>query len=117
MKVRLLAVLSVLAVMGFSLAGCGDKPAETTDTAAPGATAATTGTTPAATNAATAGFPKGTVKVGDKALCVVCAVKEGTTAAEDVKATLDYKDRTYAFCNDAEKAEFISNPAKYAQAK
>ena len=92
------------------LAGCGDNAAETTE-----APAATT-STPAATAVTTANA-KGSVKVGDQAVCVVCAVKEGSTEKEEVKAVLDYKDKTYAFCNEAEKAEFISEPTKYTQAQ
>jgi YHS domain-containing protein len=42
-----------------------------------------------------------------------CAVKEGTSELEEVKATLDYQGKTYAFCSVDEKAEFISSPAKY----
>jgi len=56
------------------------------------------------------------VKVGDKAVCCVCAVKEGTRKPEEVKATIKYKGKTYPFCSEAEKAEFISNPSKYAGA-
>ncbi|MBI3927008.1 MAG: YHS domain-containing protein [Armatimonadetes bacterium] len=41
-------------------------------------------------------------------------MKEGTTAEEEVKETVDYQGKTYGFCDEAEKAEFISNPAKYA---
>ena len=93
------------------LAGCGDKAAETTEATPPATTS-----TPAATAVTTANA-KGSVKVGDQAVCIVCAVKEGATAKEEVKAVLDYKDKTYAFCNDAEKAEFISEPAKFAQAQ
>ncbi|MCC6443176.1 MAG: hypothetical protein IT210_06940 [Armatimonadetes bacterium] len=59
------------------------------------------------------GAPLGSVKAGDRAVCVICAVNEGTTQPEEVKATLDYKGKTYAFCNEEEKAEFISNPGKY----
>ncbi len=47
-------------------------------------------------------------------MCAVCAVKDGTTEPEEVKSTLDYKGKTYGFCNLDEKAEFISNPSKYA---
>lgn len=61
-----------------------------------------------------ASYPVGSIKKGDKALCVVCAVKEGTTEKETVVETLDYKGHTYVFCNEAEKADFISDPRKYA---
>jgi YHS domain-containing protein len=56
------------------------------------------------------------VKVGDKAVCCVCAVKEGSKKPEEVKAVLKYKGKTYPFCSLDEKAEFISNPSKYAGA-
>jgi len=46
----------------------------------------------------------------------VCAAEGGAHGEEEAKATLDYKGKTYAFCSEAEKAEFISNPAKYAGA-
>jgi len=45
---------------------------------------------------------------------VVCVVKEGATAKETVVETLDYKGQTYVFCNESEKAEFISDPRKFA---
>ena len=69
--------------------------------------------TPAA-NAAQAAYKLGSLKKGDKALCVVCVVKEGATEEETVVETLDYKGQTYVFCNEAEKAEFISDPRKFA---
>jgi len=50
------------------------------------------------------------------AVCPVCAVKEGKKVPEPVKASLKYKGKTYYFCNLQDKAEFISNPAKYAGA-
>lgn len=56
------------------------------------------------------------VKVGDKAVCCVCAVNEGGKAKpEEVKAVLKYKGKTYPFCDISEKAEFISHPGKYAK--
>lgn len=51
-----------------------------------------------------------------KAVCTVCKVREGAKAKpEEVKATLKYKGKTYPFCDVSEKAEFISNPAKYTK--
>jgi YHS domain-containing protein len=69
---------------------------------------------PTAQPAAAIGNALGSVKVGDQALCAICVVNDGTTAKEEVKATLDYKGKTYAFCSEDEKAEFISSPARYA---
>jgi YHS domain-containing protein len=50
------------------------------------------------------------------AVCCVCAVKEGKKVLEPVKASVKYKGKTYYFCNLKDKAEFISNPSKYAGA-
>ena len=59
-------------------------------------------------------YALGSIKKGDKVHCVVCAIKEGSRETEPASETLDYKGKTYAFCNEKEKAEFISDPAKYA---
>lgn len=59
---------------------------------------------------------KSDAKLPKKAVCAVCSVKEGKKELEPVKASLKYKGKTYYFCNLDEKAEFISNPAKYAGA-
>jgi YHS domain-containing protein len=59
--------------------------------------------------AGTPGMPK-------NAVCVICSVKEGKREPEPVKASLKYKGKMYYFCNLNEKAEFISNPSKYAAA-
>ena len=97
-----------LGILAVALAGCGPKEEGASTPPTPSATVK-----PAATTAST-GQPLGSLKVGGKAVCAVCAVKDGTTEQEEVKATLDYKGKTYGFCNLDEKAEFISNPAKYA---
>jgi YHS domain-containing protein len=55
-------------------------------------------------------------KMPAKAVCPVCAVKTGKKVMEPVKASLKYKGKMYYFCDLNEKAEFISNPAKYAAA-
>ena len=120
--------IAPLALGAVLFAGCGandapttastDTTTQTTTQTAPGT--ATTGNTTA--GAATVkrvstGKPQGSIKVGDKALCAVCVAKEGTKELEPVAATLNYKGKTYAFCSTAEKAEFISAPAKYADAR
>jgi YHS domain-containing protein len=102
---------ALTAVLTVGLTGCAQKEPETTATRPPAAS----NIAPAA--AVVTAHPLGSVKVGDKALCVICARKEGTSEAEEVKAVLDYQGKTYAFCNEAEKAEFISSPAKYAAAE
>ena len=58
-------------------------------------------------------YALGSKKKGDQAVCAVCAVKEGKAVDEKVAETLDYEGKTYTFCNESEKAEFISTPAKY----
>ena len=85
------------------LAGCSKSEAPTAS-ATPAASA------PAAQTA----YAQGSIKKGDKGHCVVCAVKEGNSKEEAVVETLDYQGKTYVFCNESEKAEFISSPAKYA---
>ena len=110
--VSLLAVGAGLAAA--ILAGCGGGQ---TESAAPQATAPQATAPQAGESSATAastGAPLGSVKVGEQAVCAICATK-GETSPEEAKATLDYKGKTYAFCSVDEKAEFISNPAKYAK--
>jgi YHS domain-containing protein len=58
---------------------------------------------------------KAKAKLPAKAVCVVCAKKTGKQELEPVHSSLVYKGKTYYFCEDKEKAEFISNPAKYAK--
>ncbi len=71
--------------------------------------------TPAASAAVSHAYAVGSKKKGDSAICAVCAVKEGTSSPETVAETIDYEGKTYTFCNESEKAEFISSPAKYAE--
>jgi YHS domain-containing protein len=84
------------------------------------ATSSQQGQTPASASPAAAAssvkvaYDTGTIKKGDKGHCVVCVVKEGSKEEEAVVETLDYKGKTYVFCNESEKAEFISDPSKYA---
>jgi YHS domain-containing protein len=101
------------------LAGCSSNNGSTathppTSSGAPSSTSSSAGSGGAAQTVASTGKPLGSLKVGGKAVCAVCSVKEGTKNEEEVKATLDYKGKTYGFCNESEKAEFISDPAKYA---
>ena len=119
-------MLLAAATLLWSLAGCSQNKDAEAPAAKPSASsgapmtgsagsAGPGGSTGAAAQPAVAtGKPVGTLKVGGKAVCAVCAVKEGTKNEEDVKATIDYKGKTYGFCSLDEKAEFISDPAKYA---
>ena len=59
-------------------------------------------------------YAQGSIKKGDLAICVVCAVNEGSTEKEPAHEVIDYEGKTYSFCNEEEKAQFISSPAKYA---
>jgi hypothetical protein len=97
-----LVLLSIVVVVA-GLAGC--RPADTKDAAPPASVAAPPA--PSEPPAAT-GAPLGSIKVGDKAVCSACAAEGGEHGLEEVKATLDYQGKTYAFCSEAEKAQFIS---------
>jgi len=94
------------ALLAAALAGCSQG----------GAPAPTASETAAAAGKVKVAYELGTIKKGDKAHCVVCVIKEGSREEEPVAETVDYKGRTYAFCNESEKAEFISDPARYAGA-
>jgi len=96
-NLTLFALLSVLVISGC---GSAEEPVAATS--------------PTGGSVVAIGYEKGSKKIGDKGSCAVCMVNEGKQPAdEEVKATLDYKDKTYVFCSEAEEAEFISNPKKY----
>lgn len=59
-------------------------------------------------------YALGSLKKGDKAHCVVCTQKSGSSDEMTVVDTVDYQGKTYAFCDPKEKAEFTADPAKYA---
>jgi YHS domain-containing protein len=103
MKLGVFRIAAVLA--GGLLAGCGGD-----------GTPGESGTAPAPKTVANVGKPLGSIKVGDSAICVVCSKEGGDhgKTPEPAVAIIDYKGKTYAFCNESEKAEFISSPAKYA---
>ncbi|MBC7806987.1 MAG: hypothetical protein H7145_12640 [Akkermansiaceae bacterium] len=109
---------SYAAIAAFCIAGllAGCAPQEAKNAATAPVTMPTATTDAVKTVAVVTGQPKGSIKVGGRAICAVCAVKEGTKEPEEIKDTLDYKNKTYGFCNESEKAEFISEPTKYAQA-
>lgn len=101
--------IHAVALLGtVALAGCAaPKPEVAAPPPAPAASAS------AATGA--------TVTDGKKdlkeAVCVVCAANgghEGQVHPEPVAASVLYHGKGYYFCNEGEKAEFISNPTKYA---
>lgn len=46
-------------------------------------------------------------------LCLVCAVKEGATEPEAVKASRTYQGKTYGFCSENCAKEFDADPAAY----
>ncbi|MGI8924932.1 MAG: hypothetical protein ACR2HJ_13060 [Fimbriimonadales bacterium] len=93
----------IAAFAALAIAGCGNKDEGAANTE-----------TPATTTPVAMSYDQGSKKVGDQGVCAVCMIKEGKTPAEEeVKAILDYGGKTYVFCDEAEKAEFISDPKKY----
>lgn len=121
-----IVIAAVAALSTSLLVGCGEKedtsqpappqvsvstpPAPATGAGSSAGTEASTGTA-AVKTAATVTEGKKDLK---EAVCVICAAKSGATAPEPVVASIEYKGKGYYFCNDSEKAEFISNPDKYA---
>lgn len=109
------ALIAALAALILAGCGSGDQASTTPTDTPPVAKAPEGGGTPGAgASAVQTAYDTGSIKKGDKAHCVVCVVKEGSKEEEAVAETLDYQGKTYAFCNESEKAEFISEPAKYA---
>jgi peroxiredoxin len=49
----------------------------------------------------------------EKALCVVCALKDGETESEKVKAFSEHAGKAYYFCSQDCKEEFDADPAGY----
>ena len=107
MKHKLFPVLVTLSALVF--VGCAAK--EEASSTAPTSSSATSTAAPIEA----VSYEKGSKKKGDMGVCAVCTVKDGKpTAEEEAKVVLDYKEKSYVFCNEAEEAEFISNPTKYA---
>ncbi len=104
------AIALVCLVLVTSLTGCGNS---STTGSSPTASPASTSSNPAGQSPAA--YAQGSKKKGDQAICIVCNVREGTTAEEAVVETLDYQGKTYTFCNESEKAEFISEPGKFVK--
>ncbi len=98
----------IAAFAAILIAGCTPKEdAAGNDTQTP----ATSG---GAAQTAAYAYDQGSKKVGDKGICVVCSVRDGKVGEEeDVKETLNYNGKTYVFCNESEKADFIADPKKY----
>jgi YHS domain-containing protein len=90
----------IMVLLGATLTGCGETSSTARSSASPAARVKVA-------------YDQGSIKKGDKGHCVVCAVKEGNSQEEPVAEVIDYKGKTYAFCNEKEKAEFISDPSKY----
>jgi YHS domain-containing protein len=107
MKTTLIS-LSLFAAL--AIGGCGSNDAST-DASAPAPSASSD----KGGSAVVVAYDLGSKKKGDKGICVICNKNEGTTAEEDVVETLDYQGKTYVFCNEKEKADFISDPKKYAK--
>jgi thiol-disulfide isomerase/thioredoxin len=56
------------------------------------------------------------VALGEKALCRVCHVREGSTEEETVKAVRTHEGTTYGFCNENCAKEFDTDPIGYLPA-
>jgi hypothetical protein len=102
--------LTIISLALVAVWGCSQPQPSPSATAS----AATAAPAAVATPSVKVAYDTGSIKKGDKGHCVVCVVKEGSREVEPVAETLDYKGKTYVFCNESEKAEFISNPTKYA---
>ncbi len=101
--------LIIIVVAGILPCGCGQPSTEQSqNTQTPAAQ-----TSPAPSTTAHA-YPQGSIKKANMAICVVCAVNEGSTENEAAHEVIDYEGKTYSFCNEEEKAQFISTPAKFA---
>lgn len=50
-----------------------------------------------------------------KAPCAVCSVREGA-GPEEVAATVEYRGKTYSFCQPACKDEFLQDAEKWIRA-
>jgi YHS domain-containing protein len=110
MNMKNIAIIATLAAL--IVAGCSNQEGGTATNTSPAATKEGAGTTGATLTAVA--YDKGSKKVGDKGACAVCTINEGKVSAEEeAKAVLDYNEKTYVFCDEAEKADFISNPKKY----
>ena len=58
---------------------------------------------------------RGAAAAPKQAPCAVCVAKEGA-GPEPVKATATYEGKTYSFCREGCKAEFLQNPRAFTQA-
>ena len=64
---------------------------------------------------AVAGFD--TATAAEQSICAVCAVREGSTHAEDVVAWQTYEGERYGLCSDGCAKEFAADPAAYVPPK
>ncbi len=99
MKIMLIACLAAIAAVS---AGCARQ-----EDASPSASGKA--------SAVKVAYDLGSIKKGDTANCVVCVAEGSGHGEEPAAETINYKGRTYAFCNQNEKADFISDPDKYAR--
>jgi thiol-disulfide isomerase/thioredoxin len=52
-------------------------------------------------------------QIPDKALCSVCALKDGETESEKVNAHSEHDGKVYYFCSESCKIEFNADPVAY----
>jgi YHS domain-containing protein len=88
------------------LAGCSKQPA--TDEPQPAATTETAAPT------TTAGDTTVTKKYDPEKTCLTCAAQGDPMEGEELPEKVEYKGQTYRFCSEKCKADFISDPPKYA---
>jgi len=99
----------VTCLAALILGGC-----KASETPAPSASQTPTAAASTAPTAVSYAYDVGSIKKGDMAMCVVCVVNDGATEAEAAVETIDYEGKTYVFCSEQEKAQFISEPKKFA---
>jgi len=101
-----LCMVLLLCILGaWTLAGCSkqpamdeSQPAETTETEAP----------------TTAGDTMAAKKYDPEKVCLTCAAEGDPMEGEELPEKVVYQGQTYRFCSLKCKAEFISDPPKYA---
>ncbi len=110
MNIKTLNSLALTALLGLAIAGCSKPAAEGGETASGGAHNHAEHSH--AEMVKEASYEPGSIKAGDRGYCIVCVYKGGE-GEEPIVDTLDYEGKTYAFCTESEKAQFISDPGKY----
>jgi len=96
----------------WALAGCSQRLA--TDGSQPAATSESAGPAADATKASADEGATAAKKYDPEKVCLTCAAEGDPMEGEELPENLGYQGQTYRFCSERGKAEFISDPAKYA---